>query len=51
MLDEIENTEFEPLPINSSDEFVEESVAQEITKNANADISNDDNLSKTEDKE
>ena len=51
LLDEIENTEFEPLPINSSDEFVEESVAQEITKNANADISNDDNLSKTEDKE
>ncbi len=51
LLAEIENTEFEPLPINSSDEFVEESVAQEIAKNANADISNDDNLSKTEEKE
>ena len=46
LLAEIENTEFEPLPINSSDEFVEESVAQEIAKNAN-----DDHLSKTEDKE
>lgn len=41
LLLEIENTEFEPLPLNSSDEFVEESVANEIAQNAKIDNSND----------